>query len=61
MKKNDLYYMRCILRRLRTYRKIVIIPTDPPSLGSEALNDEIDWLDCFIDAHKRQAKRKPKS
>ena len=51
MSDNDLYYLRAIRRRLLEFRSV--IPDDVfPSLGSEALADEIDWLDCFIDAQQ---------
>ena len=52
MTDNELYYLRAIHRRLKEFKSVV--PDDVfPSLGSEAMADEIDWLDCFIDKHQR--------
>jgi hypothetical protein len=50
LSENDLYYMRAILGHLRELRKIA----GGLNLGSEALADEIDWLDCYIDKHQRE-------
>ena len=54
MTEHDLYYLRSILRHLREVRKYTerhgrVLP----SLGGEALSDNIDWLDCFIDKYER--------
>lgn len=45
---DDLYYLRSILMNLRELAQIV----DAPSIGSEILQDNIDWLDCYIDSLK---------
>ena len=58
MSESDLYYLRTILRRLRAFKQL--ISDDGLSLGSEALADEIDWLDCFIDAKARNVIAKAK-
>jgi hypothetical protein len=42
---GDLHYLRSILRNVRELYSLVA--TDV-SLRSEALADNIDWLDCFI-------------
>lgn len=44
MNDGDLHYLKSILRHLRQFRSLV----SGPSLGAEALADNIDWLDCFI-------------
>jgi hypothetical protein len=46
----ELHYLRCIWRRLLQLKKEV----EDYSLAADALADEIDWLDCFIDRHERQ-------
>jgi hypothetical protein len=46
---NDLHYLRSILGHLREVRSIATAF----SLGGEALADNIDWLDCFIDKHQK--------
>lgn len=50
---NDLYYLRSILRHLREFRGLV----SGPSLGGEALADNIDWLDCFISVIEQERTR----
>jgi hypothetical protein len=55
---QDWYYLRSILRGLREFRD-VLPDTDALSLGGEALSDNIDWLDCFLDAHGRALSEKP--
>jgi hypothetical protein len=52
---NDLYYLRSILRNLGELQSVAHMSTIQPSLGGEALADNIDWLDCFIDANERRA------
>ena len=45
---SDLYYLRSCLRHLREFSEV----TDDagfPSIGGEALADNIDWLDCYIE------------
>jgi hypothetical protein len=49
MSEDDLFYLRSILGHLRELRSVV----EGASLGGEALADNIDWLDCFIDKHSR--------
>jgi hypothetical protein len=46
MNEDDLCYLRSILRQLREFSGII---TYEPSISSEVLADNIDWLDCFID------------
>ena len=48
---NELHYLRSILGNLREVQAAII--TDGPSLGGEVLADNIDWLDCYIDARER--------
>ena len=59
MNESDLHYLRSILRHLREMRVLRTALVDEPSLGGEALADNIDWLDCFIDKYER-AQRKQK-
>lgn len=51
---NDLYYLSSIKRQLRQVQE-ALADTGRFSLGGEALADNLDWLDCFIDKHKRAA------
>lgn len=48
---NDLYYLRCIQRRLRFFHES-LADTASFSLQGQAFADEINWLDCFIDQHE---------
>ncbi len=48
------YYLGAIMRRLQEFQKIVDAGPHSYGLGDEALADEIDWLDCFMDAEKRK-------
>lgn len=47
---NELYYLRSILGHLREVQQSL---QSGPTLGGEALADNIDWLDCFIDKKQR--------
>lgn len=53
--EHDLYYLRSIYRNLREVQKEISAgwPGVLPSIGSEILDDNINWLDCFIDEHTR--------
>lgn len=53
MTEQEKYYFNTILRRLRSY-ECLLEDTPLPTLGSEALADEINWLDCWIDEHSRK-------
>lgn len=52
----DLYYLRSILNTLQEMRDATVMDTVNYgwSLGDEALADNTDWLDCFIEKHERQ-------
>jgi hypothetical protein len=52
MTDQDLHYLRSILEHLRSLRAIAD-KYGGPGLPGEALADNIDWLDCFIDKHER--------
>lgn len=52
MTENDLHYLRSILRHLRQVQS-AMADAARFSLGGEALADNIDWLDCFIDKNER--------
>lgn len=57
MNDGDLYYLKSILGHLREFKSIVA--PERSSLGIEALADNINWLDCFIDKYERaQQKQK---
>jgi hypothetical protein len=55
MTDHDLHYLRSILDHLREIRRSQQWVT----LGGEVLADNIDWLDCFIDKHRRALEPKP--
>ena len=48
---DELYYLEAILRRLREVKE-ALADTAAFSLGGQAIADEIDWLDCYIDAKR---------
>jgi hypothetical protein len=54
MNEDDLCYLRSILRQLREFSGII---TYEPSISSEVLADNIDWLDCAIDRWERQQQK----
>ncbi|MEM8695226.1 MAG: hypothetical protein AAGE05_04295 [Pseudomonadota bacterium] len=47
LRNSDTYYLRPILRHLREYQGLCEMG---PSVGTEALADNIEWLDCRIAA-----------
>lgn len=59
MTDNDLYYLRSIYRRLLEFKQVA--SKGEYNLGFEALADEVDWLDCFIDKHERRKRKNVKS
>jgi hypothetical protein len=51
---SPIYYLRSILRQMEGLRDFVgSCEVLTPSIGSEVLADNIDWLDCFLDEHER--------
>jgi hypothetical protein len=56
MTPNEIYYLETILRRLREFNE-ALADTASFSLSGIAFADEIDWLDCYIDAGKRAASK----
>jgi hypothetical protein len=50
LSESDLHYLRSILRHLQEVHTVV----EGLSLGGEALADNIDWLDCFIDRNQKE-------
>lgn len=46
--EQELYYLRSILGNLRELNSFVCERQGGVSLQSEALGDNVDWLDCFI-------------
>jgi hypothetical protein len=53
MTEQDMHYLRSILNNLREFRVLANSTRNVSALGTEVLADNIDWLDCFIDKHKR--------
>lgn len=53
---DPIYYLKSILRQLQEFREIATTAEgfNGPTLASEALADNIDWLDCHIDALERE-------
>lgn len=54
---NDLHYLRIILDRMRELRSAAEHSKIYPTFRGEAFNDEIDWLDCFIDKHSKRKRK----
>lgn len=54
-REREQYYLRSILRNLQELRDLAADASPWPSLGGEVLADNIDFLDCFIDARERSA------
>lgn len=52
--EKQIYYLESILRQLRQVKGDIDYF---PSVGGEALYDNIDWLDCHIDALKKEQGR----
>jgi len=54
-RENDLYYLESILRQLQELKEFIhsFKKGDLPSIGTEVLYDNIDWLDCYIDRLKK--------
>lgn len=50
--ESDLYYLRSIQRQLEMVKESLADET-AFSLGGMAFADNVDWLDCFIDANER--------
>jgi hypothetical protein len=50
MTEHDLFYLRSILRSLDELRQISMKQVEEGGYGTanEALEDNRDWLDCFI-------------
>jgi hypothetical protein len=57
MTEHDLFYLRSILRNLDELRRILTEPVAVIGYGvaNEALEDNRDWLDCFIARFERSA------
>jgi hypothetical protein len=48
MTESDLFYLRSILRNLDELRQISMLDEIGYGVANEALEDNRDWLDCFI-------------
>lgn len=59
---QELYYLRSIYRSLEEMRDLSadVMADYGPSIGSEVLFDNMNFLDCFIDEHERKNAAKPK-
>lgn len=53
--KEMTYYLRSILSNLRELRTIV--NDTGPSIGTETLIDNIDWLECYLDRKSREREK----
>ena len=53
---DELYYLRSIKRQLGELQSLTddVMADFGPSIGSEVLADNLNWLDCFIDEHERK-------
>jgi len=50
---QEIYYLNSVLRQLREIRDLVANAQHGPSIGTETLADNINWLDCHIDSLQR--------
>lgn len=50
---DEIYYLNTILRRLKEFKEMISDTIPMPSLGAEALADEIEWLDNYIYSKKK--------
>lgn len=48
--EKDIYYLNSCLRQLQQFSQEI----QEYSLGAEALMDNIDWLDCYIERLERE-------
>lgn len=53
---DDVYYLKSILAQMREI-KDAVDESAGLSLGNIVLADNIEWLDCYIDAKERAAAR----
>jgi hypothetical protein len=52
MTEHDLFYLRSILHNLDEFRQISL---EQYGIANDALEDNRDWLDCFIARFERSA------
>ena len=59
---DTVYYLNSILRQLRDWQGIVTTSESfyGPTISTEVLADNIDWLDCHIDSLKPHEEEKAK-
>jgi hypothetical protein len=55
MTERDLFYLRSILRNLDELRQISMLDEIGYGVANETLEDNRDWLDCFIARFERSA------
>lgn len=48
-KNKAIYYLESISRNLKEFRDVISDIPFLPSIGSDVLADNHDWLDCYID------------
>jgi hypothetical protein len=48
MTEQEHYYLSSILRNLLEFRTAVSVDF-APTIGTEVLSDNINWLECFIE------------
>lgn len=51
---QEIYYLRSIQKNLEQFKELADEQTSllGPSIGSEVLADNLNWLDCFVDAEE---------
>lgn len=56
---NDLFYLRLIKRNLEELRMLSHAVAEATGYGvaNAALDDNLNWLDCFIDMHERWSRK----
>lgn len=59
---DTVYYLNSILRQLRDWQEIATTSESfyGPTIATEVLADNIDWLDCHIDSLKPHEEEKAK-
>lgn len=53
LSQQEVYYLQSILRQLSEYAGLLRDCEIGLCIGTEVLADNLNWLDCFIDANTR--------
>lgn len=53
---KELYYLKSILRSLQEWQKLAheVVELTGPSIASEVLADNVNWLECHIAEQERR-------